>query len=88
MPARLRRAACPNWKPEKASFDEAVRRVWDAYLPIGEEEDLAFEVGTLLIELGLYAEALEFLEHSVRLYGVEPGTAYNRAALPPRPRPA
>jgi hypothetical protein len=64
---------------QKADLHDAVGRVWDAYLPIGEEQDLAFEIGTFLIELGLYAEALPYLDHSVRLYGLEPGTAYNRA---------
>ena len=58
---------------------EAVRQTWDAYLPIGEEEDLAFQIGTLLLEMEFYAEALEFLQHSVSLYGAEPGTVYNMA---------
>jgi tetratricopeptide (TPR) repeat protein len=63
----------------KRELHEAARRVWDAYLPIGEEEDLAFHIGTLLLEMELYREALEFLQHSVDLYGAEPGTAYNMA---------
>ena len=64
---------------QKSVLHDAVRRIWDAYLPIGEELDLAFEIGTFLIELRLYAEAVPFLDHSIRLYGLEPGTAYNRA---------
>jgi hypothetical protein len=64
----------------KQELYEAARRVWDAYLPIGEEEDLAFQIGTLLLEMEFYNEALEFLQHSVSLYGAEPGTAYNMAA--------
>jgi tetratricopeptide (TPR) repeat protein len=63
----------------KRDVYEAARRVWDAYLPIGEEEDLAFHIGTLLLEMEFYKEALEFLRHSADLYGVEPGTAYNMA---------
>lgn len=62
---------------EKQALSEAVRQVWDAYLPIGEEEDLAFQLGTLLLEMKFYTEALEFLQHSVSLYSIEPGTAYN-----------
>ena len=54
-------------------------KVWDSYLPIGEESDLAFELGTLLLEIGLFEEALEFLQSSVQLYGMAPGTAYNIA---------
>jgi tetratricopeptide (TPR) repeat protein len=64
---------------QKQELYEAVRRVWDAYLPIGEEDDLAFHIGTLLLEMEFYGEALEFLQHSVDLYGAEPGTAYNMA---------
>jgi tetratricopeptide (TPR) repeat protein len=63
----------------KQDVYEAARRVWDAYLPIGEEEDLAFHIGTLLLEMEFYKEALEFLQRSVDFYGAEPGTAYNMA---------
>ena len=63
----------------KQELYETARRVWDAYLPIGEEEDLAFHIGTLLLEMEFYKEALEFLRHSIDLYGAEPGTAYNMA---------
>jgi tetratricopeptide (TPR) repeat protein len=63
----------------KQELHEAVRMVWDAFLPIGEEEDLAFHIGTLLLEMEFYGEALEFLQHSEDLYGAEPGTVYNMA---------
>jgi tetratricopeptide (TPR) repeat protein len=63
----------------KRELHAAVLEVWDAYLPIGEEDDLAFQIGTLLLETGLYAEALEFLRRSAELYGAEPGTEYNMA---------
>ncbi|HEV3468423.1 MAG TPA: tetratricopeptide repeat protein [Pyrinomonadaceae bacterium] len=66
-------------EPQKQGLHEAARHVWDAYLPIGEEADLAFQIGTLLLEMEFYAEALEFLRHSADLYGLEPGTAYNMA---------
>lgn len=62
---------------DKQALSEAIRQIWDAYLPIGEEEDLAFELGTLLLEMEFYTEALEFLQYSVSLYRMEPGTAYN-----------
>jgi tetratricopeptide (TPR) repeat protein len=64
---------------QKQELGEAVRMVWDAYLPIGEEEDVAFHLGTLLLEMEFYGEALEFLQHSVALYGAEPGNVYNMA---------
>lgn len=64
---------------QKQQLHEAILKVWDCYLPIGEESDLAFELGTLLLEMGFYEEALEFLQRSVDLYGIAPGTAYNIA---------
>lgn len=65
---------------QKQRLHEAILKVWDTYLPIGEDSDLAFELGTLLLEMGFYAEALEFLQRSVDLYGVAPGNTYNIAA--------
>jgi tetratricopeptide (TPR) repeat protein len=62
---------------QREDLQEAILKVWDSYLPIGEENDLAFQLGTLLLELGFYDDALELLQHSVDLYGAAPGTAYN-----------
>jgi tetratricopeptide (TPR) repeat protein len=62
---------------QKQELSEAIKQVWNCYLPIGEEDDLAFQLGTLLLEMEFYTEALEFFQHSVRLYGMEAGTAYN-----------
>lgn len=64
---------------QKNTLSEAVRNVWDAYFPIGEEQDLAFRAGTLLYEIGFYSEALDFFRRSADLHGVAPGTAYNTA---------
>jgi hypothetical protein len=64
---------------QKQRLHEAIGKVWECYLPIGEENDLAFELGTLLVEMELYAEALEFLQCSVALNGTAPGTAHNIA---------
>lgn len=64
---------------QKRQLHEAILKVWDSYLPIGEESDLAFELGTFLLEMEFHEEALEFLQRSVDLYGMAPGTAYNIA---------
>jgi tetratricopeptide (TPR) repeat protein len=66
-------------KLQKQQLHEAIAKVWDAYLPIGEENDLAFELGTFLLEIEFYEEAIGFLKRSVELYGVAPGAAYNIA---------
>lgn len=62
---------------DKQELYEAVQNVWAAYFPIGEDDDLAFNLGVLLLEMQFYSEALEFFQHSAALYGMEPGTAYN-----------
>jgi len=62
---------------QKQELHEAILKVWDSYLPIGEENDLAFQLGTLLLEINYYEEALKLLQQSVDLYGMAPGTAYN-----------
>jgi tetratricopeptide (TPR) repeat protein len=64
---------------QKQQLHEAIVKVWDSYLPIGEEGDLAFDLGTILLEMEFNAEALEFLQRSVDLYSIAPGTAYNIA---------
>lgn len=64
---------------EKRQLREAILKVWDSYLPIGEQIDLAFELGTLCLEMEFHADALVFLQCSVDLYGIAPGTAYNIA---------
>ncbi len=64
---------------KKQELRDTILKVWDHYLPIGEEHDLAFELGTLLLEMEFHADALEFLQRSVDLYGIAPGSAYNIA---------
>jgi tetratricopeptide (TPR) repeat protein len=64
---------------QKQQLHEAIVKVWDTYLPIGEENDLAFELGTFLLEMEFHEEALAFLQRSVDLHGIAPGTAYNIA---------
>jgi len=64
---------------QKRQLHDAILNVWDCYLPLGEESDLAFELGTFLLEMEFHLEALEFLQRSVDQYGIAPGSAYNIA---------
>jgi hypothetical protein len=61
---------------QKAELLDVIDRVWQSYLPIGESEDLAFEVGALL-------EALDDPEAALRHFGVsrEVHGATTRTAL-------
>ncbi len=54
-----------------------LQQIWDNYYPIGEQRDLPFYIGMLLYNMGYYAEALEYLEQSQKLYGDDASTIYN-----------
>lgn len=47
----------------------AVPRIWDTYYPLGEDADLAGNLGDLLFELAFYPEAILYYEKSVMIYG-------------------
>ena len=78
LPA-LKSQAAQLSEHQKQELQEALERIWETYLPIGEELDLAFNLGTLLLEAQCHLAALAYFEHSLRLYGAEPGTCYNMA---------
>jgi hypothetical protein len=61
---------------QKEDLVDAIHRVWDHYLPIGENEDLAFEIGSILQGMGHLELALMFLRHSVDLHGLKPETVF------------
>ena len=65
---------------EKQQLASIVRETWDAYLPIGEKVDVAYRFGTLLHELGCYAEALNLFRESAALHGSGACTLYNIGA--------
>ena len=53
--------------------------VWNSYYHLGEERDLAFALASLLYQIEHYAQAILYLEHSLRLYGDDAGTLFNLA---------
>jgi tetratricopeptide (TPR) repeat protein len=55
----------------------AILQVWDMYYPIGEDDDVPFQMAMLLQAMALYPEALEFYDPSLRLSGPDPSTFYN-----------
>jgi tetratricopeptide (TPR) repeat protein len=72
------KAQAPELSPvQKRELAQTIRRAWDLYYSIREEGDLAFNLGVLMLEFGLYTEALEFLRCSEDRYGPASGTAYN-----------
>lgn len=56
---------------------DAVRRSWTRYYPIGEEQDLASELGMLLHAYGAHREAIGLFQSSARLHGDRATTRWN-----------
>ncbi len=57
----------------------AIPRIWDTYYPLGEQEDLADNLGDLLLALDFYQEAILYFEKSVMIYGKVADTLYKIA---------
>jgi hypothetical protein len=63
--------------PNKQDLYQAALRIWDAYYSIGEETDLEFHLGVLLLETGFCKEAMHFFRDSVSTHGPQCATSYN-----------
>jgi hypothetical protein len=61
----------------QAELRRAVEQIWEMYYPIGEDTDLAFNLGMVLFATDAYREARGYFERSLQDYGPAPGTAYN-----------
>lgn len=61
----------------KAALVKTIQVVWENYYWIGEELDLAFELGLLLDALGAKTEALWMFHESERLHGEDPRARWN-----------
>lgn len=66
-------------KRQKMEIRRALVEVWNNYLFLGETNDLAFQIGVVLMGFDLYADGLAFMRHSLELYGPDPSTLTNAA---------
>lgn len=64
---------------ERHSFLQISAKVWDGFYPIGEDLDLALDIGLMLKELHFFNEALSFFELSEHIYGMTMESLYNKA---------
>jgi hypothetical protein len=64
---------------ERLSLLQASSRIWDTYYPLGERNDLAFELGCLLSRLRFYREATAYFQLSIAIYGESTGALFNAA---------
>jgi hypothetical protein len=75
----LERLAPAASAAEKEDLRIELQRAWHHHFPIGEPEDLAFELGLLASVIDAWPDAQRFFEESLRLHGPDPGTLYNLA---------
>lgn len=66
-------------EPWRQELRRALHAVWDAYYHIGEDWDLPFHLGMLLLAMDCAQEALGYFQHSLTLYGPDPGTLHHLA---------
>ncbi len=64
---------------ERHDLCALVEDTWDNYFHLGEEADLAFDLGVLLAELGQPRRAIAFFYRSLELYGDDAHTFFNLA---------
>jgi tetratricopeptide (TPR) repeat protein len=62
---------------ERSDLYTTIERVWDTFYPLGEDQDMAFNIGLLLYEMSDYIEAVNFFNYSLEFYGVNAGTSLN-----------
>lgn len=73
----LKKQAATAPEPLQRELRRALERVWDLYYPLGEAQDLAFEIGVLLYEMGYLPEAIPFFERSLMIHGADAATLTN-----------
>lgn len=55
----------------------ALARVWDNFYPIGDDNDVPFELGRILYRMEYYPEAVEFYTVSLEMFGRHKMTLHN-----------
>ena len=73
----LREEAQTAADPMKRDLVRTLDRVWANYYPIGEDDDLPFEIGTVMQALQRPAEAIDWYERSLGLFGDHHATHTN-----------
>lgn len=64
---------------ERAEVYRCLDQVWKGYYFIGEETDLPFMLSTVLYEIELFQQAIEFLGYSLEMHGDDANTYCNLA---------
>ena len=64
-------------EPLKTEIYHGLYKVWENFYPIGEDNDVAFQIGAVMFRLEHYTEAVNFFKHSLENYGEDARTFSN-----------
>lgn len=64
----------------KHDLRAAIDHVWETHFSVGEEADVAFHLGVLLLEMNCYREAMQYFRDSVAARGPQAALSYNISA--------
>lgn len=77
---RLMQLAEDATPAEAGDLSAVAARVWDNHYPMGEKNDLAFQLGIIFYLADRNAEALHYFEQSLSAYGSNAPVYYNMAS--------
>ena len=63
---------------EREGLKKAMDRTWNMYFFLEEKQDLAYEIGGILYDLGFYQDSLQYFQCSIEQYGIKPDILYNK----------
>ncbi|MDH6097501.1 tetratricopeptide repeat protein [Anabaenopsis sp. FSS-46] len=59
---------------QRQELIQIIENIWDTYYPIGETQDLPFQLGKLLLKLQDYSQASYYFQQSLKLHGLQAKT--------------
>ena len=62
---------------EQKALADMTHKIWQTYYPLGEIEDVPFQLGMVLYTISRYEEAMVYFQHSLEMHGPHPSTSYN-----------
>lgn len=77
MMPRLKQLSTEVTVNERKRIAETMHSIWNMYFDMGEEYDLAYQMGGIYYDLGFYQPALDYFQHSARVQGYKADTYYN-----------
>lgn len=76
---RLKQVKLQITYEERRRLAESMHKIWDMYFNINEKDDLSYEMGGILYDLGMYQDAMNYFQFSIEIYGDKADVFYNQA---------